>query len=116
MYVQSRLLLEPLRSSGLLHRHDATAAHSLRPGCSGFLAAPQAPSVPHTQIEALNPKITVPEGYSCSTVDDLLVAFRLLGGREAVVKPLYGKEGTGVLLVSSPEELRLYGGLTALNC
>lgn len=51
----------------------------------------------------------MPPGYTCSTVDDLLVAFRLLGTHEAVVKPLYGKEGEGVLFVSSPEELRLYG-------
>lgn len=61
------------------------------------------------QLEALNTRIIVPQGYSCSTVDDLLVAFRLLGGKRAVLKPLYGKEGMGVLFVSSPEELRLYG-------
>jgi hypothetical protein len=76
------------------------------------------------QVETLNPGIAVPTGYSCSSVEDLLVAFRLIeqahnpesgsgGGSsssssEAVVKPLYGKEGKGVLFVSSPEELRLY--------
>ncbi|KAF6263038.1 hypothetical protein COO60DRAFT_1672706 [Scenedesmus sp. NREL 46B-D3] len=60
------------------------------------------------EVEALDPSIAVPHGYSCSTVEDLLVAFRLIGRAEAVVKPLYGKEGQGVLFVSSPEELRLY--------
>jgi hypothetical protein len=39
--------------------------------------------------------------YCCCT------ACRLIGRAEAVVKPLYGKEGQGVLFVSSPEELRL---------
>jgi hypothetical protein len=28
------------------------------------------------QVEALDPRIAVPHGYSCSTVEDLLVAFR----------------------------------------
>jgi glutathione synthase/RimK-type ligase-like ATP-grasp enzyme len=49
----------------------------------------------------------LPRGYACSSVDDLLVAFRLIDRREAVLKPLYGKEGRGVAFVSSPEELRL---------
>lgn len=48
----------------------------------------------------LAPGVAVPRGYTCSSVDDLLVAFRLLAAERAVVKPLHGKEGEGVLFVS----------------
>jgi hypothetical protein len=44
--------------------------------------------------------LQVTPGYICSNVDDLLVAYRLLGSAAAVVKPLQSKEGGGMLFVT----------------
>ena len=59
-------------------------------------------------MEKINPSIRVPRGYTCSSCDDLLVAYQMLGAKEVVVKPVLAPEGESSLLVSSPEELRLY--------
>lgn len=43
--------------------------------------------------------LTVPRTMVCQTVDDAMRAFESLGG-DAVVKPLFGSEGRGILRVS----------------
>ena len=54
------------------------------PACSCFFSAP--------------PPFLAPSCWCTS---------RLLDVKSAVVKPIYGKEGEGILFVSSAEELRL---------
>lgn len=54
----------------------------------------------------------VAKGYQCSTVDHLLEAYELLKTRtldnRAVIKPISGCAGWGILFIDSPEELMKY--------
>jgi hypothetical protein len=50
----------------------------------------------------------VARGFTCSTVEDLLAAYTLIGSERVVVKPIYGAAGEGILFLSSADELRAY--------
>ena len=54
----------------------------------------------------------VAKGYQCSTVEHLLEAYKLLkdetGDVRAVIKPITGCAGWGIIFISSPEELLKY--------
>jgi len=50
----------------------------------------------------------VAAGYTCSTVAELLEAYRLLDCPEVVIKPVYGAAGEGIEFVSSAERLANY--------
>ena len=52
--------------------------------------------------------VRVPAGFICSTVPDLLIAYRQLDVKDAVIKPLERLNGEDVLFVSSAQELKLY--------
>lgn len=53
------------------------------------MAALDQPSV----IEQINPKIPVARGYYCETIQQLLDAYKLLGVKDAVLKPVFGAAG-----------------------
>lgn len=76
-------------SKGILHRHIQTL---------------DVPSI----IEDIDPNIRVAKGYNCSTVEDLLEAYRLLDCKQVVVKPVFGAAGEGILFLSSAEQLKMY--------
>jgi hypothetical protein len=76
-------------SKGLLHRHVRSLDE---------------PSI----IETIDSSIRVANGYNCSTVDDLLEAYRLLKCKHVVVKPHFGAAGEGILFLNSEEQLRMY--------
>jgi formate-dependent phosphoribosylglycinamide formyltransferase (GAR transformylase) len=59
-------------------------------------------------IETIDPTIRVARGYTCSSVEDLLAAYTLIGSERVVVKPIYGAAGEGIIFVRSVEELRAY--------
>lgn len=59
---------------GILHRH---------------IAARDKPSV----IEGISSKIPVARGYYCETTQQLLDAYRALGVKDAVLKPVFGAAG-----------------------
>jgi len=59
-------------------------------------------------VETIDPNILVARGYTCSAVDDLLLAYNLLDCQRVVVKPIYGAAGEGILFMSSEAELRGY--------
>lgn len=52
--------------------------------------------------------LQVPPGYIATTSEQLLTAYGLLGGGEALVRPIAGLEGEGVLVVSEATPLALY--------
>eukprot|EP00960_Hanusia_phi_P000025 502-Hanusia_phi.AAC.2 len=81
--------LEQFGSKGMLHRH---------------VSSPDTPSA----IEQLDPSIPVPRGYRCSTVDDLMEAYKLLDVKDIIIKPIYGTDGDGILVVSEMEQLKMY--------
>ena len=74
---------------GALHRHVRT---------------PETPSL----VETIDPTILVARGFTCSSVEDLLLAYEMIGSRRVVVKPIYGAAGEGILFMSSEAELRAY--------
>ncbi|EGD83405.1 hypothetical protein, variant [Salpingoeca rosetta] len=74
---------------GILHRH---------------VARPHEASV----IERATPHVRVARGFTCDTVDDLLLAYDLLGDDKAVIKPVFGAAGEGIVFVSSAAELTAY--------
>ena len=59
-------------------------------------------------IEVIDPSILVAKGYTCSSVEDLLLAYRMMGCPRVVVKPIYGAAGEGIKFMSSEDELREY--------
>ncbi|EKX41719.1 hypothetical protein GUITHDRAFT_74499 [Guillardia theta CCMP2712] len=76
-------------SKGILHRH----VRSL-----------DTPSI----IEEIDPNIRVARGYGCSTVDDLVEAYKLLDCKEVVIKPVFGAAGEGIIFCSELEQLKMY--------
>jgi len=50
----------------------------------------------------------VAAGYTCSTREELLVAYRLLDMPEVVIKPVFGAAGEGIEFVSSGDYLASY--------
>jgi len=74
---------------GILHRHIRT---------------PDQPSI----IEELGVNVKVAKGYVCSTVEDLLDAYKAIGTSEVVIKPNFGAAGEGIIFVSEEEQLKLY--------
>jgi hypothetical protein len=81
--------VEAYGHKGALHRHVRT---------------PDIPSL----VETIDPEILVARGFTCSSVEDLLLAYQLIGSRRVVVKPIYGAAGEGILFMSSEDELRTY--------
>jgi biotin carboxylase len=53
------------------------------------MADPDQPSI----IETINTKIPVARGWYCETNAQLLEAYRRLGIRDVVIKPVYGAAG-----------------------
>lgn len=68
------------------------------------MAALDQPSV----IEQINPKIRVAKGYYCETTKQLLDAYKLLGVKDVVLKPVYGAAGEGIMFIHDDMELALY--------
>ena len=76
-------------SKGILHRHIQSLDE---PGI----------------IEMIDPNIRVAKGYTCSTVDDLIQAYKLIDAKMVVVKPVFGAAGEGILFLNTEEQLRMY--------
>ena len=67
-----------------------------------------APVCAMVNIEEVDPTIRTARGYGCSTTEDLVGAYRLLGCKQVVVKPDFGAAGEGILFLDSEEQLRMY--------
>jgi hypothetical protein len=74
---------------GILHRHMKDLSQ---------------PSV----IEMIDPNIPIAPGYICSTPEQLLEAYRLLGCKAVAIKPLCGCAGEGIIFVDNEEAIRNY--------
>ena len=64
-------------------------------------------------IEAIDvPKAALPKGYQCSNVTHLLDAYTLLTAEthsdRAVIKPIHGTAGFGIIFIDSKAELESY--------
>ena len=74
---------------GILHRH---------------IKSLDQPSV----IETICPTAIVAQGYTCSTVEELLKAYELLNMERVVIKPVFGAAGEGIIFVNNRKQLELY--------
>lgn len=82
--------MDKYASKGILHRHIRT------------------PDV-HSELENMGVgQVPVCRGWVCDTVEDLLMAWRDLDVPKAVIKPVFGAAGEGILFPDSEEQLASY--------
>eukprot|EP00051_Salpingoeca_urceolata_P006844 m.90543 g.90543 ORF g.90543 m.90543 type:complete len:1273 (-) comp15010_c0_seq4:98-3916(-) len=81
--------VEKFGSKGILHRH---------------IQSLDTQSV----LDEIAPGIPVAKGYGCSTVEDLLKAYELIGAQEVVIKPVFGAAGEGIKFISQADDLKHY--------
>jgi hypothetical protein len=58
------------------------------------MANPDTPSV----VETIDPNIPVAAGYYCETREDLVQAYKILGEKDAIIKPARSGAGVGLMV------------------
>ena len=98
---------------GILHRHIADLSlTSVIEDIDREYAASNGDLGSDSRGRDLSTVTTVPKGYQCSTVEHLLEAYKLLKketfDNRAVIKPITGCAGWGIIFIDSVEELTSY--------
>ena len=59
-------------------------------------------------IEKVAPNVRVAKGFTCSTTEDLVKAYELIGTLDVVIKPIFGAAGEGIKFVKGSDPLKVY--------
>mmetsp|Transcript_8522 Transcript_8522/g.21293 ORF Transcript_8522/g.21293 Transcript_8522/m.21293 type:complete len:497 (+) Transcript_8522:214-1704(+) len=90
VYGESLEWVEKYGHKGCLHRHVRNL------------------DVPSVVEQVCGSNVVVAKGYTCSTIEHLLEAYRLLECERVVIKPVFGAAGEGILFLKTEQELREY--------